>query len=167
MNSPDGDSITIRAATTRDCDGILQCLASAFAAYREAYTLEGFQDTVLTPETVLTRMAQWSIFVATAGSGEIVGTIACRLMEDGRGHLRGMAVRPEWHGSGVGPDLLRRAEEELRKAGCTRITLNTTEPLKRASHFYEKHGFRTTGNSRPWFGMTLFEYSKPVSNSEA
>jgi N-acetylglutamate synthase-like GNAT family acetyltransferase len=162
MTTPREVSIAVRAATSEDCEGILECLALAFAPYREAYTAEAFQDTVLTSETILKRMAQMSVFVATVESGELVGTIACKLMDGGRGHLRGMAVRPEWHGSGVSACLLKKAEEELQKAGCTTITLNTTEPLKRASHFYEKYGFRPTGKVGSFFGMSLFEYSKAV-----
>jgi N-acetylglutamate synthase-like GNAT family acetyltransferase len=162
MTTPREISIAVRAATSEDCEGILECLALAFAPYREAYTAEAFQDTVLTSETILKRMAQMFVFVATVESGDVVGTIACKLMDGGRGHLRGMAVRPEWHGSGVSACLLRKAEEELRKAGCTTITLNTTEPLKRASHFYEKYGFRPTGKVGSFFGMSLFEYSKAV-----
>jgi N-acetylglutamate synthase-like GNAT family acetyltransferase len=162
MTTPRQVSIAVRAANSEDCEGILECLALAFAPYREAYTAEAFQDTVLTSETILKRMGQMSIFVATLESGQIVGTIACKLMDRGRGHLRGMAVRPEWHGSGVSACLLKKAEEELRKAGCTTITLNTTEPLKRASHFYEKYGFRPTGRVGSFFGMSLFEYSKAV-----
>lgn len=162
MATPSPGSIVVRAATSEDCEGILECLALAFAPYRDAYTPEAFLDTVLTAETILKRMGQMSIFVATAESGQIVGTIACKLTGRDRGHLRGMAVRPDWHGSGVSARLLGRAEEELRKAGCTRITLNTTEPLKRASHFYEKYGFRPTGKGGSFFGMALFEYSKDV-----
>jgi N-acetylglutamate synthase-like GNAT family acetyltransferase len=162
MTTPRQVSIAVRAATSEDGEGILECLALAFAPYREAYTAEAFQDTVLTSETILKRMAQMFVFVATVESGEVVGTIACKLMGGGRGHLRGMAVRPEWHGSGVSACLLEKAEEELQKAGCTTITLNTTEPLKRASHFYEKYGFRPTGKVGSFFGMSLFEYSKAV-----
>ena len=162
MHNGTKNSITIRGATTADCGGILECLALAFAPYRDAYTPEAFLDTVLTAETILERMAQMSIYVAMAGSGAVLGTIACKVMDGGRGHLRGMAVRPQWHGSGLSASLLKRVEEELRNAGCTRITLNTTEPLKRASHFYEKHGFRPTGKVGPFFGMSLFEHSKAV-----
>jgi|SRR5438067_782439 len=155
-------SFAVRTATSEDCEGILECLALAFAPYREAYTPEAFLDTVLTPERILQRMSQMSIFVATVESGQVVGTIACKVMDRRRGHLRGMAVTPEWQGSGVGARLLRKAEEELRNAGCSSITLNTTEPLKRASHFYEKYGFRPTGKVGSFFGMSLFEYSKAV-----
>src|SRR5438067_13685367 len=132
MSTLNTRSFAVRAARSDDREGILECLALAFAPYREAYTPEAFLDTVLTPETILRRMAQMSIIVATAESGQVVGTIACKVMDSGRGHLRGMAVRPEWQGSGVSACLLKKAEEELRKAGCTMITLNTTEPLKRA-----------------------------------
>jgi GNAT superfamily N-acetyltransferase len=158
----DKESVAVRAATMEDCGSILDCLALAFAPYRDAYTPDAYLDTVLTPDSMRTRMAQMSIFVAESAGGRVVGTIACKALDGGRGHLRGMAVRPEWHGSGVSACLLKRAEEELRKAGCTRITLNTTEPLKRALRFYEKYGFQPTGRHGSFFGMTLFEYRKPL-----
>jgi N-acetylglutamate synthase-like GNAT family acetyltransferase len=155
-------SFAIRRATNEDCPGILECLALAFAPYRESYTPEGFLDTVLTPETVPHRLAEMSVFVAISTSGEIVGTIGCQVLEDGEGHLRGMAVRTEWQGSGVSARLLETAEDELRGAGCKKVTLDTTEPLHRAVRFYEKNGFRSTGVVRTFFRMPLFEYSKPL-----
>ncbi|HEX2597857.1 MAG TPA: GNAT family N-acetyltransferase, partial [Terriglobales bacterium] len=106
------EAFTIRAAEAGDREGILECLALAFAPYQQAYTPDAFLDTVLTPKTVLDRMAQMSIFVATDESGKVVGTIACKVMENGRGHLRGMAVRPEFQGSGLSGRLLNTAEEE-------------------------------------------------------
>jgi N-acetylglutamate synthase-like GNAT family acetyltransferase len=156
------DAFTIRAAEPGDGKGILECLALAFAPYQQAYTPDAFLDTVLTPKTVLERMAQMSIFVATNQSGKVVGTIACKVVEHGRGHLRGMAVRPEFQGSGLSGRLLNTAEEELRRSGCKRITLNTTEPLKRATRFYQKYGFQPTGKTGSFFGMSLFEYSKSI-----
>ena len=161
MNKQD-DAFTIRAAEAGDGEGILECLALAFAPYQQAYTPDAFLDTVLTPKTVLERMAQMSIFVATDESGKVVGTIACKVMEHGRGHLRGMAVRPEFQGSGLSGRLLDTAQEELRNSGCKRITLNTTEPLKRATRFYQKYGFQPTGKNGSFFGMSLFEYSKSI-----
>jgi N-acetylglutamate synthase-like GNAT family acetyltransferase len=41
------------------------------------------------------------VVVATSKSGEVVGTIAYKVLEGGEGHLRGMAVHPEWHGTGL------------------------------------------------------------------
>jgi ribosomal protein S18 acetylase RimI-like enzyme len=101
------------------------------------------------------------VFVAVAGE-DIVGTIGCKI--DGReGHLRGMAVLPEWQGEGVALGLLRAAEGELQARGCDHVTLDTTEPLRRAVRFYEKHGFKATGRVSDFFGMKLFEYSKPLT----
>ncbi len=155
-------SFSIREARNEDCPGILECLSMAFAPYRAEYTPEAFLDTVLTPETLGKRLSQMSLFVAIDLSGQVLGTIACQTLQRGEGHLRGMAVRPEWQGSGMSRRLLEQAEAELTKAGCRTITLDTTEPLKRAVHFYQNNGFRPTGTVRDFFGMTLFEYSKSV-----
>jgi|ERR1019366_18282 GNAT superfamily N-acetyltransferase len=155
-------SFAIRKATYEDCAAILECLRLAFAPYRESYTPEAFLDTVLTPEAFRHRLSEMSVVVATSTSGEVVGTIAYKVLEGGEGHLRGMAVRPEWHGTGLSTSLLATAEDELRKAGCKTITLDTTEPLKMAIRFYEKNGFRPTGKIGCFFGMPLFEYSKTI-----
>lgn len=81
------------------------------------------------------------------------------------GHLLGMAVLPEWQGAGVAAALLRAAENELLNNGCTFVTLDTTAPLKQATRFYEKHGFSPSGMDSGFFGMPLYEYSKPLPYS--
>ena len=153
---------TVRKALDSDSDAILQCLSLAFAPYRSAYTPDAYLDTVLTAHTIQQRLAEMSVFVAIVPSGEVVGTIGCQALEGGEGHLRGMAVRPEWQGQAVSTALLEAAEEELRRAGCVRVTLDTTEPLRRAVRFYEKHGFSCTGRIACFFGMPLHEYSKTL-----
>jgi len=106
------------------------------------------------------------VFVAVGESGEIAGTIACHVVNQDVGHIRGMAVRPAWHGTGVAAQLLRSVEAEL--AGrCPRISLDTTAPLQRAVLFYEKNGFRRSGVVRDFFGMQLFEFTKTTGSSAA
>lgn len=80
------------------------------------------------------------------------------------GHLRGMAVLPEWQGTGVASALLAAIEAELEKRGCTASTLDTTEPLARAIGFYAGHGYSPTGRVSDFFGMKLYEYSKKLSH---
>ncbi len=162
LHKPPKQSFAIRKATLADCAAILECLLTAFAPYRESYTPEAFLDTVLTPDTLRSRLSEMSVLVAISASGEIVGTIAYKVSEGGEGHLRGMAVRPGWHGSGLSTSLLATAEDELAKAECKTITLDTTEPLRRAIRFYEQNGYRPTGKVGHFFGMTLIEFSKPV-----
>jgi N-acetylglutamate synthase-like GNAT family acetyltransferase len=153
-------SAVIRFATLEDRAGILECLSLAFAPYRSRYTADAFSNTVLTPETVHRRMSDMTVFVAESAEGKIIGTIACQLVTGEAGHVRGMGVRPEWQGASIAQQLLDRAEQELRGLGCSTVTLDTTEPLDRAMHFYEKHGFTRTGRVRAFFGMPLIEYRK-------
>ena len=90
----------------------------------------------------------------------VAGTIACNVVRAEEGHLRGMGVLPALRGAGMAAQLLSRAESELRSRGCTRITLDTTEPLQRAMRFYERHGYRRSGKVSDFFGMPLIEYQK-------
>jgi ribosomal protein S18 acetylase RimI-like enzyme len=154
--------ILMRRAENSDAPGILACLQTAFAPYRDLYTPAAYLDTVLTPETLQDRLTSMQIFAALALSGQVVGTIACQIISLGEGHLRGMAVLPAWQGAGIAAQLLAHAEAELRRLNCTRITLDTTEPLQRAMHFYEKFGFRRSGRITDFFGMRLIEYEKQL-----
>jgi GNAT superfamily N-acetyltransferase len=152
--------IEIRPAGDNDAAAILKCLATAFAPYRTQYTPAAFADTVLSDETVHLRLQQVHILVATV-AGDVVGTISGMLNAD-EGHLRGMAVLPEWHGSGVAAKLLATIESWLRSRGCKRITLDTTSPLEPAMKFYEKNGYHRSGNISDFFGMPLIEYVKQL-----
>ena len=155
-------SISIRKAEIRDVHDIANCLQEVFATVRSLYTPAAFHDTVLTPEGVANRMASMCVFVAVSPEGEIVGTIAGNLIGSGEGHVRGMAVRPAWHGREVADKLLQEVESEFRILGCARISVDTTLPLQRAMRFYEKHGFRRSGRISDFFGMELLEYVKAL-----
>lgn len=153
-------SISIRAATPEDADAILNCLRTAFEPYRDDYTPGGYRDTVLAPDTIHQRLASMSVLVAVSPAGEVVGTIAGQVTSQHEGHLRGMAVLPNWQGLGVADHLLDAAERHLLDQKCSRISLDTTRPLRRATRFYERHGFRASGRVTDFFGMPLFEYVK-------
>lgn len=154
----------IRRAREVDADGILRCLGEAFEPYRSQYTPHAYTDTVLTPETIRTRLETTSVFVAVGEGGEVVGTIGGSDLGGGEGHIRGMAVMPALHGQGVAARLLEAVEDELRALGCTIATLDTTEPLRRAARFYERHGYRASGRVTDFYGMPIFEYLKPLES---
>jgi ribosomal protein S18 acetylase RimI-like enzyme len=153
---------TIRRASAADAQGILDCLRLAFEPHRERYTPAGYADTVLGPATIHQRLAAMTVLVATSDAREIVGTIGCHASAAGEGHIRGMAVLPSCQGTGVAQRLLDAALAELRARGCARVTLDTTEPLRRAIRFYQRNGFRPSGVVGDFFGMPLFEYVRTL-----
>jgi len=150
--------VEIRRAEATDAGAIANCLEAAFAQHRDQYTARAYADTVLQTDGVLRRMHEMCLLVAVAG-GRIIGTIGCQ-MNAPEGHLRGMAVLPDWQGTGVAASLLGAAEAELRRRGCSVVTLDTTEPLLRAIQFYTRHGYSASGRVADFFGMPLYEYRK-------
>ena len=150
--------IEIRPAGPNDATAVFRCLAAAFELYRTQYTPAALADTVPTGEAMLLRLQQMHVLVATL-AGDVVGTISAAIHGD-HGHLRGMAVLPECRGKGVAGKLLAAIESWLRSRGCRQITLDTTLPLEPAMRFYEKHGYRRSGNVTDFFGMPLIEYIK-------
>jgi GNAT superfamily N-acetyltransferase len=72
-------------------------------------------------------------------------------------------VHPRHQGRGIADRLLHAGETELRRLGCSRVTLDTTRPLECAIRFYERCGYRATGVVRDFFGMPLFEYAKDLA----
>ena len=153
---------TIRPALISDAEEIQACLRTAFAHFLDSYTREAFLDTVPTVENVRGRFHSMSLFVAEDGERKVIGTVAWYLKSAEEGYLRGMAVLPAWQGKGVAQQLLQAAEAHIRSHGCSRVGLDTTDPLERAIHFYEKQGYRRTGNIEDFFGMPLHEFVKDL-----
>lgn len=156
----DPERVIVRPATGADAAGILACLAAAFEPYRAAYTPTAFSDTTLDERTIEERLRRMHVFVAVADA-IVVGTVAAAVA--GReGHLRGMAVLPSHSGRGLASRLLTAIERELRRRGCSSVTLDTTEPLRRAMRLYERSGYQRTGRTADFFGMRLIEYGKTL-----
>jgi GNAT superfamily N-acetyltransferase len=153
-----GLEVLVRPAFEADKSGVLNCLATAFEPYRGDYTAQAFADTVIDATGYLERLRKMHVLVADSAS-QIVGTVAGEYTGP-QGHLRGMAVLPGWKGTGLAPRLLLAIEDWLRTQGCTRVTLDTTQPLKAAISFYEKSGYRYSGHTTDFFGMPLLEYVK-------
>jgi ribosomal protein S18 acetylase RimI-like enzyme len=152
----------IRQAHAKDAEGISACLAAAFEPFRAQYTADAFLDTVPPLDVIRERIAQMKVYVAVPNDGKIVGTLAASAA-NGEGHLRGMAVQSDWQGQGIAGRLLAQAENDLRAAGCSRVTLDTTLPLQRAIRFYEKNGFAPSGKITDFYGMPLHEYAKQLT----
>jgi len=79
-------------------------------------------------------------------------------------NIHDLAVIPECRGQGVGPALLRAAEEHARRAGCCKLTLEVQDDNTRARAVYQRFGFEdfVVGSSAPTRFLT-----KPLNEEAA
>ena len=76
--------------------------------------------------------------VAISG-GEVVGCAALRLLWNDLGEVRSLAVRPDFHGRGLGARLVQSVIEDARALDLPRIIALTREVA-----FFERNGFLVT-----------------------
>ncbi|MFX1529654.1 MAG: GNAT family N-acetyltransferase [Promethearchaeota archaeon] len=153
----------IRKAQPEDARGIHEVILAAFEEFRDFYSPEGFTDTVMSENVALERLKNMTLFVAVIQNNKIIGTVGWKRISEKEGHIRGMAVHPKFQGkNSPATDLLKQVENDALSQGCTFLTLDTTEILKRAQNFYEKHGFKETGKTGDFFGSTIYEFKKDI-----
>lgn len=153
----------VRRAEFHDAKGIYEVLLAAFEQFRHYYTPEAFNNTVMSEEVAKERIKKMMIYVAIDQEGKVIGTIGWQKVSDKEGHIRGMAVHPKRQGKdSPATALLQGVETDARSQGCTFLSLDTSEPLKRAQQFYKKHGFQETGKISDFFGISVHEYAKKI-----
>lgn len=98
--------------------------------------------------------ADHTLVLAAIEDGQILGTVTLELHERVPGgherpplapdqvHVRMLGVHPEARGRGIGKHLMHASIDEARRAGKSRMTLDTTEHMKAAQRLYESMGFR-------------------------
>jgi putative acetyltransferase len=81
-------------------------------------------------------------FLAICEAGCIIGTGALRRLEEGVGEIKRLWLLPEYHGRGLGRQLMLRLIDIARDNGYTKIRLETSPKFQpRAYAFYLKLGF--------------------------
>lgn len=108
------------------------------------------RDYGITSEGVAADMRQGLFGWVVEAGGGIVGFA----MGDTRnGEVVVVALLPPWEGRGIGRDLLTRVTSRLLDAGHDRLWLyGNPDPAVRASGFYERLGWRPTGE---WHGTDV------------
>jgi len=152
----------IRKAKKEDSQGIYNVLKTAFEKYKSYYTAEGYADTILSLKGVIKRLKKMNLYVAVLFDLKIVGTIGWSKISNEEAHIRGMAVHPDFQGTGIAKELLKMAERDIKRTRFSYITLDTTKVLKRAQRFYEKNGYRRTEEKNEFFGMELYQFCKKL-----
>ncbi|MEM6987696.1 MAG: GNAT family acetyltransferase [Pseudomonadota bacterium] len=84
--------------------------------------------------------AEWFLVVESE-SGDILGS--AMVGYDGhRGWINYLAVDPRCQGQGIGRQLMARAEQVLRDAGCPKLNLQVRDGNRAAEAFYRSLGYQ-------------------------
>jgi len=70
-------------------------------------------------------------------------------------HIDSIAVLPEFQRQGIGECLLQSFVREVRRGGCTRVTLEVSTANAAGLTFFAKHGFRQTRRLPDYYGKGL------------
>jgi GNAT superfamily N-acetyltransferase len=148
--------LTFRRATPDDLDAVLAVIARADAVAEGWAPPDDHGDRERVAE--LLGAADHHNEVAEDG-GRVIG-YASLYGREGAGRLSYLFVDPDRHGQGVGTRLMGRALDEARLRGYERATLATAIQNAAARRFYERTGWRDTGervhNDR--LGLEMAEY---------
>ena len=84
------------------------------------------------------------------------------------GRLVSIAVFLEQRGRGIGPALLRAAEEEVRRQGASRMCLEVRESNAKAIGMYARAGYGETGQTPGYYtdGETAVLMEKPLTQEQ-
>ena len=85
-----------------------------------------------------------NFFIAKDKTGKVIGFIGLKNDGDGNGSLKRLAVVPKWQRRGVGQALVTAIMDWAKKAGFTKLSLQT-HSREYAKPLYEKLGFNVTG----------------------
>ena len=76
--------------------------------------------------------------------GELAGTAALRPLDDERGEVKRLYVRPEFRGKGIGKTLMEWIEREAMAIGYSSLYLDTVPQLVSAIALYRRLGYVET-----------------------
>jgi ribosomal protein S18 acetylase RimI-like enzyme len=85
----------------------------------------------------------------TGETGTIQGCVYLKKKAD-KLYLGMLTVTPELQARGIGKQLLSAAENYAKQAGCSCITMTVISVRHELIAWYERHGYRPTGETEPF-----------------
>lgn len=138
------------------------------AAYAEFYPQgSGHEDYVTHIGDVAGRAGHTTVLVGLVDAA-VAGSVTIELEQrieremdppgPEEGHIRMLGVDPVFRGRGVGRALVEGCIDEIRAAGRSVVTLDTTAVMTVAQHLYERMGFTRVRTFHAW-GMDFISYA--------
>ena len=90
-----------------------------------------------------------AVLKATNGDGEIAGCVYLKT-EPAQLYLGMLTVSPLLQAKGIGKQLLQASEEKAKLAGCKKIIITVISIRTELINWYERHGYRITGEKQPF-----------------
>ena len=83
-------------------------------------------------------------FFCLIDGGKVVGTAACKKIDDDTAELKALYLESSLRGQGLGASLLDKVIDHARKNGYKRIVLDSMSKYEAALRLYERTGFVMT-----------------------
>jgi predicted N-acetyltransferase YhbS len=145
----------IRKAQLADIPALDTLVNSAYRgnSSRQGWTTEAdLLDGIRTDREALVQMLQepgTTILVHYTESGRLTGCVY--LKNKGTSLYLGMlTVAPTEQNQGLGKKMLTAAEQQARTEGCTSIRMTVISVRAELIAWYERHGYRATGETEPF-----------------
>lgn len=81
-------------------------------------------------------------------AGETMGCVALQPVDEHRGEMKRLYIRPTARGLGIGRAMVARVLEEAAAIGYGEVVLDTLPTMHEAQRLYEQFGFRDIGAYR-------------------
>jgi GNAT superfamily N-acetyltransferase len=114
-------------------------------------------DVAMTTER-LARRDTWALLAEIAGEPAAHVSLFPYWQPGGAVYLWQLFVRPAWWGTGLAAGLHDAFIAEARDRGYREARLHTPAAHARARRFYERRGWRATGQIETWRALPVVEY---------
>ncbi len=145
-------SVEVRQARADDMDALLTIEQQCFNVYYYDYYMLDRRDF----EFYLADGD--SLFLVAVQETQVVGDVLGPVdtwRDPPSAHIDSIAVLPEHQHQGVGTRLLQSFLGEVRRRGCTRVTLEVSTVNATGLAFFARHGFRQKRRLPDYYGRDL------------
>ena len=166
------EEFEVREARLADLDAVVSMLEEA-ARWMVRRGIEGWTPDGLSRERIAVLIESGEMYLAVL-DGRPAGTFALQWSDretwgdvpDDAGYIHGLAIRREFEGTGLGREMLRRAEQMVSRSEREYLRLDCVADNEALNEYYRRAGFDYRGRAVVR-GLAVALYEKRVGVSGA